>query len=175
MPDGRIIDPAIRCRWKPAFATYSPSAMSGPVRQAGRRRNQRGGPSWARNSIPRSQMALMYHHAPRSIERRKLGKRPRRRSVPARGQPSLQAVEIKIDDRRGEQGQKLAQCEAANHRIAEWLAKLRARAGPQHQRHAAEQGRQSSRSDESAAGRPRISRVRPTTLRARERSRNPPA
>jgi hypothetical protein len=34
----------------------------------------------------------------------------------------------KIDDRRSEQGQQLAQCEAANHRIAEWLTKFRARA-----------------------------------------------
>jgi hypothetical protein len=44
------------------------------------------------------------------------------------GQPILQAAEIEIDDRRSEHGQKLAQCEAANHRIAEWLTKFRARA-----------------------------------------------
>src|SRR5262249_7054248 len=43
-------------------------------------------------------------------------------------EPDLHAVEIEIDHRRGVERQELAQREAADHGVAEWLAQLRARA-----------------------------------------------
>src|SRR5580704_1438226 len=53
-------------------------------------------------------------------------------------QPGLEAIEIEIDHRRREQGQELAQRQAADHGIAERVAQFRSRAGAEHQRQAAQ-------------------------------------
>src|SRR5579883_2284715 len=54
--------------------------------------------------------------------------------------PGLQAVEIEIDNRRRIEGEHLAEREAADHRIAERLAQLRACARAKHQWQAREHG-----------------------------------
>ena len=62
------------------------------------------------------------------------------RSSPA-GKRVRELVEIEIDHRRREQGQRLADEQAADHRVAERLADFRAGACAQHQRHAAQHRR----------------------------------
>jgi hypothetical protein len=59
--------------------------------------------------------------------------------------------EIEIDHRRREQRQRLADDQAADHGIAERLAQLRAGAGAEHQRHAAEQRRHRRHHDRAEA------------------------
>src|SRR5215469_16513867 len=51
---------------------------------------------------------------------------------PAAIEPNLQAIEIKIDHRRGEQREQLTDDEAADHRVTERLAQLRTRTGAEH-------------------------------------------
>ena len=57
---------------------------------------------------------------------------------PAAGQTHRQAVEIKVDDRRGEQREHLADDQAADNGDAERLAQFGAGSGTEHQRHGAE-------------------------------------
>ena len=62
-----------------------------------------------------------------------------------------QLVEIDIDDRRREEGQHLRKEKSADDGIAERLADLRAGAGAEHQRHAAEQRRHRRHQDRAEA------------------------
>src|SRR6266404_6401527 len=67
--------------------------------------------------------------------------RRRRRSLVARsaGEPRVDTVEVEKDDRRRIEGQRLADDQPADDRIAEWLADLRPSAGAEHQRNPAEE------------------------------------
>src|SRR3984893_18540953 len=77
------------------------------------------------------------------------------RSSPA-GKGIGKPVEIEIHHRRIEQCQRLADDQAADHRIAERLADFRAGAGAEHQRHAAEQGRHRRHHDGAESQQPRL-------------------
>ena len=66
-------------------------------------------------------------------------------------EPFRKPIEIEIHHRRRKQCQRLADEEAADHGIAERLADLRAGAGAQHQRHAAEQSRHGGHHDRTKA------------------------
>ena len=75
------------------------------------------------------------------------------RRCPCRGtrQKTREPVEVDVDYRRREQRQHLADQQAADHRVAERLADLGARAGAEHQRHAAEQRRHRRHHDRAEA------------------------
>ena len=70
--------------------------------------------------------------------------------APARD-PARQLVEIEIDDRRGEQRQRLADDEAADHGITERLPDLRAGPRAKHEWHAAEHRRHGGHHDRPEA------------------------
>ncbi len=53
-----------RCRWKPAFATYSLAAMCGPDRSSGSAPPSAREPSWVLNCMPHSQSVLRCCRAP---------------------------------------------------------------------------------------------------------------
>src|SRR5690348_2359730 len=68
-----------------------------------------------------------------------------------RANPTLQTIEIKIDDGRREQREYLRERQAADNGIAERLADLRTGAGAEHQRHTAEKRRHGGHEDRPEA------------------------
>src|SRR6266851_2862633 len=73
---------------------------------------------------------------------RELGGRPLSMPLQTVSQTADRAsepVEIEIDDRRRVERQHLRHQQTADNAVAEWLADFRAGAGPEHQRHAAQQ------------------------------------
>jgi hypothetical protein len=62
------MDPAIRCRWKPAFAVYSPPAMCGPDRSSGWAPQSARARSLRRNYTLFSQIALRHRQATQKVK-----------------------------------------------------------------------------------------------------------
>jgi hypothetical protein len=96
-------------------------------------------------------------------------------AVAPRLHPSLDAIEREIDDRRGEERQRLGEDQAADHRDAERMADLGAHAPADHQRQRAEERRHRRHHDRAKAQKARLEdRVarRASCARARRRSRS---
>src|SRR5580704_10395608 len=71
-------------------------------------------------------------------------------------QPGLEAIEVKINHRRREQCQELAQRQSADHGVAERVTQFRSRSGAEHQRQAAQQRRHGRHGDRTETQQARL-------------------
>jgi hypothetical protein len=112
---GRLIYPHVSCMAREVSMTTSPCFPPAIA----------GSPSRG---------AMHFRQAAASLRRDRVQPFGHGSLVPAAAQPSLQAIEIKIDHRGRVEGQELAERQAADRGVAERLAQLRAGAGAERER-----------------------------------------